>query len=167
MLRESHADVKHIIVSTDGIGGPGDFDGLAKKMAAAGITMSTVGVGSEPVRPFMQKLADEAKGRAYFCENGQAIPQIFQSDTVVTAKIGITEEPFFPQVVHSTAILHELNMAHARRHCWATSRRRPGRRPTSCWRQRRASRSWPRGIMVGGPRPRSPPISKVAGPRRG
>ncbi len=112
-LRESYADVKHIIVSTDGIGGPGDFDGLAKKMAAAGITMSTVGVGSEPVRPFMQKLADEAKGRAYFCENGQAIPQIFQSDTVVAAKIGITEEPFFPQVVHSSPILRGLDMAHA------------------------------------------------------
>ncbi len=111
-LRESYADVKHMIVSTDGIGGPGDFDGLAKKMAAAGITMSTVGVGSEPVRPFMQKLADEAKGRAYFCENGQAIPQIFQSDTVVAAKIGITEEPFFPQIVHSSPVLRGLDMAH-------------------------------------------------------
>ena len=112
-LHESYADVKHIIVSTDGIGGPGDFDGLAKKMAVAGITMSTVGVGSEPVRPFMQKLADEAKGRAYFCENGQAIPQIFQADTGVAAKIGITEEPFFPQVAHSSPVLRGLDMAHA------------------------------------------------------
>jgi uncharacterized membrane protein len=112
-LRESYADVKHIIVATDGIGAPGDFDGLAKKMAAAGITMSTVGVGSEPVRPFMHKLADEAKGRAYFCENGQAIPQIFQADTGAAAKIGITEEPFFPQVVHSTPALSGLDIAHA------------------------------------------------------
>src|SRR5205823_5672529 len=30
-LRESYADVKHIIVTTDGIGTPGDFDGLAEK----------------------------------------------------------------------------------------------------------------------------------------
>ena len=112
-LRESYADVKHIIVSTDGIGGPGDFDGLAKKMAAAGITMSTVGVGSEPVRPFMQKLADLAKGRAYFCENGQAIPQIFQTDTVVAAKPGITEEPFIPRVANSSPILLGLDMVHA------------------------------------------------------
>jgi uncharacterized membrane protein len=112
-LRESYADVKHVIVSTDGIGGPGDFDGLAKKMAAAGITMSTVGVGSEPVRPFMQRLADEAKGQAYFCDNGQAIPQIFQADTSVAAKIGITEEPFFPQVTKSTPVLRGLDIAHA------------------------------------------------------
>jgi Ca-activated chloride channel homolog len=112
-LRESYADVKHIIVTTDGIGGPGDFDGLARKMAAAGITMSTVGVGSEPVRPFMQALADKAKGRAYFCDNGKAIPQIFQTDTGVTAKIGITEEPFFPQVVHAAPVLRGLDMSKA------------------------------------------------------
>ncbi len=112
-LRESFADVKHIIVSTDGIGGPGDFDGLARKMAAAGITMSTVGVGSEPVRPFMQKLADLAKGRAYFCDNGKAIPQIFAAETGAAAKIGITEEPFFPQVIHASEVLRGLDMAKA------------------------------------------------------
>jgi uncharacterized membrane protein len=112
-LRESFADVKHIIVSTDGIGGPGDFEGLAKKMAAAGITMSTVGVGSEPVRPYMQKLADLAKGQAYFCDNGKAIPQIFETDTGVIAKIGITEEPFFPQVVHATQVLRRLDLSQA------------------------------------------------------
>ena len=112
-LRESFADVKHIIVSTDGIGGPGDFDGLARKMAAAGITMSTVGVGSEPVRPFMQKLADLAKGRAYFCDNGKAIPQIFAAETGAAAKIGITEEPFFPQIVQDRPVLRGLDMAKA------------------------------------------------------
>ncbi len=112
-LRESYADVKHVIVTTDGIGGPGDFDGLARKMAAAGISMSTVGVGSEPVRAFMQGLADKAKGRAYFCDNGKAIPKIFETDTGATAKIGITEEPFFPQVVRDAPLLRGLDMSQA------------------------------------------------------
>jgi len=112
-LRESYADVKHVIVTTDGIGGPGDFDRLARKMAAAGISMSTVGVGSEPVRDFMQGLADKAKGRAYFCDNGKAIPKIFETDTGVAAKIGITEEPFFPQVVRDVPLLVGLDMSQA------------------------------------------------------
>ena len=112
-LREAFADVKHIIVSTDGIGNPGDFDGLARKMAAAGITMSTVGVGSEPVRPFMQSLADKAKGRAYFCDNGKDIPRIFETDTSTVGKIGITEEPFSPQVIHATQVLRGLDMSQA------------------------------------------------------
>jgi hypothetical protein len=112
-LREAYADVKHIIVTTDGISGPGDFDGLARSMGTSGITMSTVGVGSEPVRPFMQKLADEAKGRAYFCDNGKAIPRIFETDTGTTAKIGITEEPFFPQVVQTAQVLRGLDLSQA------------------------------------------------------
>ncbi len=79
-LREAFADLKHIIVTTDGLGEPGDFDGLAQKMAAAGITMTTVGVGSEPARPFLQSLADKAKGRAYFCPDAENVPGIFKTD---------------------------------------------------------------------------------------
>ncbi len=112
-LREAFADMKHIIVTTDGLGEPGDFDGLARKMAAEGITMSTVGVGSEPAQPFLQSLADRAKGRAYFCPDAEKVPRIFETDTGIAAKIGITEEPFFPQVVHATEVLRGLDMTQA------------------------------------------------------
>ena len=105
--------MKHIIVTTDGLGEPGDFDGLARKMAAEGITMSTVGVGSEPAQPFLQSLADKAKGRAYFCPDAEKVPRIFETETGVVAKIGITEEPFFPQVVHATEVLRGLDMSQA------------------------------------------------------
>ncbi len=112
-LREAFADLKHIIVTTDGLGEPGDFDGLARKMAAAGITMTTVGVGSEPAQPFLQSLADKAKGRAYFCPDAEKVPRIFETDTGVVAKIGITEEPFFPQVIHAAQVLRGLDMSQA------------------------------------------------------
>jgi hypothetical protein len=112
-LREAFADLKHIIVATDGLGEPGDFDGLARKMAAAGITMTTVGVGSEPAQPFLQSIADKAKGRAYFCPDGEKVPRIFETDIGVVAKIGITEEPFFPQVVHAAQVLRGLDMSQA------------------------------------------------------
>jgi uncharacterized membrane protein len=112
-LREAFADLKHIIVTTDGLGEPGDFDGLARKMAAAGITMTTVGVGSEPAQPFLQSIADKAKGRAYFCPDAEKVPRIFQTDTGMAAKIGITEEPFFPRVVHAGQVLRGLDMSQA------------------------------------------------------
>ncbi len=112
-LRESFADLKHIIVMTDGLGEPGDFDGLAQKIAAEGITMTTVGVGSEPAQPFLQSIADKAKGRAYFCADAEKVPRIFETDTGVAAKIGITEEPFFPQVLHATQVLRGLDMSQA------------------------------------------------------
>ena len=112
-LREAFADLKHIIVTTDGLGEPGDFDGLAKKIAAAGIRMTTVGVGNEPARPFLQSLADKAGGRAYFCPDAEAVPGFFETEIQALAKIGITEEPFFPQVVHATQVLRGLDMAKA------------------------------------------------------
>jgi hypothetical protein len=112
-LREAFADLKHIIVTTDGLGEAGDFDGLAEKMAAAGITMTTVGVGSEPAQPFLQSIADKAKGRAYFCPDAEKVPRIFQTDTGVAAKAGITEEPFFSQVVYAAEALRGLDMSHA------------------------------------------------------
>jgi uncharacterized membrane protein len=112
-LREAFADLKHIIVTTDGLGEPGDFDGLSQKIAAAGITMTTVGVGSEPARGFLQSLADKAKGRAYFCPDAETVPRIFQTDTGITTKFGITEEAFFPKVVHPMQMLRGLDMPQA------------------------------------------------------
>ena len=112
-LREAFADLKHIIVTTDGLGEPGDFDGLARKMAAAGITMTTVGVGSEPAQPFLQSLADRAGGHAYFCPDAEKVPRIFQTETGGVLKIGITEEPFFPQVIHAAQVLRGLDMSRA------------------------------------------------------
>ena len=111
-LREAFADLKHIIVTTDGLGESGDFDGLAKKIAAAGITMTTVGVGSEPAQGFLQSIAEKAKGRAYFCPDAEKVPRIFQTDTGIVAKIGITEEPFFPKI-HPAAVLRGLEMSKA------------------------------------------------------
>ena len=112
-LREAFADVKHIIVTTDGLGEPGDFDGLAQKIAAAGISMTTVGVGSEPARPFLQSLAERAKGRAYFCPDAENVPRIFETTIGAVTKFGITEESFFPKVVHATQVLRGLNMSEA------------------------------------------------------
>ncbi len=112
-LREAFADLKHIIVTTDGLGEPGDFDGLAQKIAAAGIRMTTVGVGSEPARPFLQSLANKTKGRAYFCPDAENVPGIFKTTIDEITLFGITEEAFFPKVIHATQVLRGLDMSQA------------------------------------------------------
>ena len=72
-----------------------------------------MGVGSEPAQPFLQSLADRAKGRAYFCPDAEKVPHIFDTDTRIVAKVGITEEPFFPQVIHANDVLQGLDMTQA------------------------------------------------------
>jgi hypothetical protein len=110
-LRECYADLKHILVVTDGISNPGDFDALSRRVAAAGITMSIVGVGSEPARPLLRRIAELAKGRAYFCDDAAALPKIFTIETRSAAKLGITEEAFRPQVIHPSAATGGLDFA--------------------------------------------------------
>jgi Ca-activated chloride channel homolog len=112
-LREAYADRKHIIVMTDGISNPGDFDALTKQITAAGITMSTVGVGSEPARPLLKNIAERAKGHAYFCEDAAAVPKIFEMEAAAASRFGITEQPFFPQVAERMPPFRDIDLAHA------------------------------------------------------
>ena len=44
-LNECFAKLKHVIIMTDGVSHPGDFESQAKKMAEAGITVSMVALG--------------------------------------------------------------------------------------------------------------------------
>ncbi len=112
-LRESSADLKHMIVLTDGVSSPGDFDGLVKKIAAAGITVSTVAIGEEADGPLLRDIADQAKGHFYFCDDVARVPRIFVLETSIAGKMGVTEEPFFPQVVHAVPWLAGLDFQHA------------------------------------------------------
>ena len=98
---------------TDGVSAPGDFEGLVEKIAADGITLSTVAIGEEAAGPLLQDLAAAAKGHYYFCDDVARVPQIFALETSIAGKLGITEEPFFPQVVHADAVLAGLDLEHA------------------------------------------------------
>jgi Ca-activated chloride channel family protein len=46
-LQRTSAKLKHVIILTDGISAPGDFQGTASAMLSAKITCSTVGVGQD------------------------------------------------------------------------------------------------------------------------
>jgi len=95
-LRDVTADLRHMIVLSDGVSHPGDFDALAQRAAQDGITMSTVGVGNEASKAFLEKIADLASGHAYFCSDPAEVPRIFELDVMAAGKHGITEEPFQP-----------------------------------------------------------------------
>ena len=56
--------LKHVIVLTDGISNPGDFEGLAQNMASAGITCSTVGVGDGAANDLLETIARIGQGRS-------------------------------------------------------------------------------------------------------
>ena len=59
------AKLKHVIVLTDGISSPGDFEGIAQSMASARITCSTVAVGEGCDGKLLEEIARIGQGR-YF-----------------------------------------------------------------------------------------------------
>ena len=95
-LDESFADLKHIIVLTDGISYPGDFDALARGVAASGITISTVAIGERAAEPLLRTIAELGGGSFHLCRNARELPDVFARETAKAARFGIHEQPFLP-----------------------------------------------------------------------
>ena len=166
-LRESSADLKHVIVLTDGVSAPGDFDGLAKQIAAAGITLSTVAIGEEAAGPLLQDIAATAKGHCYYCDDVARVPQIFDLETSMAGKVGITEEPFFPKVVHGLAHAGRLGPgARADAFGLRGDAGQAGRAGCS-WPPRAAIRCWSSAVTAAAACWPSRPTSRAAGRRPG
>ncbi len=113
MLVATPARLKHVIILTDGISSPGDFQGLAATMQSARITVSTVAVGSDSDTSLLEEIAQIGQGRYYLTEDPAAIPQIFAKETVTASKSAIDEQPFVPQVVRATQTLADLDLENA------------------------------------------------------
>lgn len=104
------AKLKHVILLTDGVSSPGDFDGAAAKMASSRITVTTVGIGQGAHQQVLENIARIGNGRYYACLDPQTVPQIFAKETVTASKSAIHEEPFLPQVVRPTPVLNEIDL---------------------------------------------------------
>jgi hypothetical protein len=109
-LAAAVAKLKHVIILTDGISSPGDFEGAAAKMASNRITVSTVGIGQGAHQDVLERIARTGNGRYYLCQDPQTVPQIFAKETVTASKSAIHEEPFLPQLVRPTPVLRELDL---------------------------------------------------------
>ncbi|WP_422924861.1 VWA domain-containing protein [Singulisphaera sp. PoT] len=112
-LQRVPAKLKHVILLTDGISTPGDFEGVAASMASAHITITTVGVGEGADQNLLEEIARIGNGRYYFTDDPASVPQIFAKETVAASKSAINEIPFNPQVIRPTQTLAELDFGAA------------------------------------------------------
>jgi Ca-activated chloride channel homolog len=112
-LQSVTAKLKHVIILTDGISSPGDFQGISQSMASARITVSTVGVGEGADQAMLEGIAKTGHGRYYFTNDPQSIPQIFTKETMTASKSAINEEPFIPQVIRPTQVLSDIDFESA------------------------------------------------------
>lgn len=106
-LKQSTANLKHMIVFSDGDPGP-PSDDLMQAMVNDRITVSTVLIAGHAGPETMIRIADLGRGRFYDVQDPNQLPQIFLKEAMVILKSAIFEEPFQPQVVASSELLRGI-----------------------------------------------------------
>jgi len=105
-IRQEQAKVKHLIVLSDGLTeGEKDFGPLGARIAADGITMSTIALGADADRPLMARLAELGKGRYYHTDDPRNVPRIFTSETMTITRDLVVEGDIRPRRAYAGELI--------------------------------------------------------------
>jgi uncharacterized membrane protein len=101
---------KHIVLLTDGISEAGDSFDLARDALMHRITISTVGLGLDVNREYLDKVARISGGHSYFLNQPKGLQQIVLKDVKNFTGSSAVEEPLKPIVDRQTQILEGVGM---------------------------------------------------------
>ncbi len=107
-LKASKANLKHIIVFSDGDPGAPSAT-LMQSIVQDRITVSTILISGHVGPETMIWIADNGKGRFYNVTSPDELPQIFIKETAVILKSAIYEEPFKPQLRASSELIRGIS----------------------------------------------------------
>jgi Mg-chelatase subunit ChlD len=99
------AAYKHIVLLTDGISEEGDSFELARTANNRKVTISTVGLGQDVNRSYLEKIAQFAGGKSYFLNEPQGLEQILLHDVLEHTGSTAVEKQMPPEVVKQAEIL--------------------------------------------------------------
>ena len=109
--REQKAKLKHLIVLSDGLSrSEPDYTGLARRIHADGITISTVAFGQDADLALMANIAAQGKGRFYHTEDPRNIPRIFTSETLVVSRDLLVEKHVVPMAGYPGEMLEGFDL---------------------------------------------------------
>ena len=98
-LVDVEAEVKHVILLSDGRSLPEDFEELVVRMSEDSITVSTVAVGNGADRELLANISAWGSGRNYFMEDANRVPQVFTDEAELATQGTLREDPFQPVVI--------------------------------------------------------------------
>ncbi len=84
---------RHVVVLSDGVTKPADFQALAARARAEGVTVSTMGLGEDLNRPLLERLALETGGRFYRVSSANEIPGLLFEDRKNEARPPFVQAP--------------------------------------------------------------------------
>ena len=95
-ITRTNATGGHIILLADAADAvePGNYIDLLKRLTAAGVTVSVVGLGtaSDTYASLLRDIAQRGNGRIFFTQDARLLPQLFMQDAVIVARSAFLEQ---------------------------------------------------------------------------
>ncbi len=112
-INAAQGTFKHIVLLTDGISEEGDSLEVSREAATRKVTISTVGLGQDVNRAYLEKVATLAQGKAYFLNEPTGLEQILLKDVMEHTGSTAVEKSLAPTVVKQAEILEGVGMESA------------------------------------------------------
>ncbi len=112
-LSATRAKRKHVILLTDGQAPVQGIRDLVQAMAAEGITISSVGLGSGVDEGLLRMVSDLGGGRFYKVLDPQSLPKVFTRETEMVSRSAAVEEYFQPKVVTTADFMRGVDLSSA------------------------------------------------------
>ncbi len=109
-IQQVNAAYRHIVLLTDGISEEGDSVNLAKEAAENRVTISTVGLGQDVNKAYLEKIAVGAKGKSYLLNDPSGLEQILLKDVQEHTGTTAVEHPIKASMKHPSDLLDKVEM---------------------------------------------------------
>jgi uncharacterized membrane protein len=113
VLRASEKPIRHIVLLSDGADSE-EQEGvpeLLRQLESEKITVSTVSIGEGNDTPFLERSAEQGRGRFFLADSAGSIPTILAQEAEVVLRPYIVEEQFVPVRGAQTPILSGIDAA--------------------------------------------------------
>jgi Ca-activated chloride channel family protein len=108
-LRSADADVRHLIVLTDGHSSSGgDYTSLLEQVRGEGMTLSSIAVGADADTALLEALARGGRGRSHVATDPAQLPAIFNEETIMATRTILVDQTFFPAAATAGPLLAGL-----------------------------------------------------------
>ncbi|NDA47521.1 MAG: VWA domain-containing protein, partial [Alphaproteobacteria bacterium] len=96
-MRDAESSIKHVIVFTDGLTPPAPFDELVGEMTKAGMTISTVSIGTWAGDVELRAIAKKGGGAFHSTNDFKALPSIMAQEAMLMSDSAVEERTTVPR----------------------------------------------------------------------
>ncbi len=107
-VKDCDAEIKHVVLLTDGQGETTNFMDVTEQCKQSGITLSTVAVGADSDTSLLKNLAEDCGGRYYYSDISTDIPKIFAREVFLSGETYLQNGTFTLSVNSSNAVTRGL-----------------------------------------------------------